>query len=238
MKRFLISIAQFLYRHRLLPAPPLAQQMCADKEFVRRVEQGERDIEEGRCSYITLAELARCVEIHGLVQSGKEGDELMGEASELVGSPSAVPPPTATAALEKVTVLTELQSVLDKLDRAIQVKDRDLLAEQGKEGENALKLSRLKGAEVMVRQARALLADYGTGLAEATGDDVEDEDEYAWVLPGVRVVNNDDDVYVIESVDRDAEEVVLHVEGHDKFKATYNLDDFLGEFEEAEEPNQ
>lgn len=103
----------------------------------------------------------------------------MGEAKDIVGTPKEeykaprkskknlddVHIPGTRAA--KAGVIAVLTDVIDDLDRAIQVKQQDLSMEgHGMVPENHYKLGILKGADSLVRRARAMLQDYGLDLDE------------------------------------------------------------------------
>jgi len=125
----------------------------------------------------------------------------MGEASDIVGKPkdehkaprktkkalSDVHVPGTRAA--KAGVVAVLTDVIDDLDRAIQVKQNDLSVEgHGMVPENHYKLGILKGADSLMRRARAMLQDYGLDLDEightedpqaAKGEEIEAHSDMA-----------------------------------------------------------
>jgi hypothetical protein len=94
----------------------------------------------------------------------------MGEAREIVGTPKDEYPQPARkdgVTSVRVTVLSQLTETIDDLDRAIRVKQKDLTSEgHSAVPENHYKLGILKGADSLVRRARAMLQDYGLDLDE------------------------------------------------------------------------
>jgi len=94
----------------------------------------------------------------------------MGEAKEIVGSPKDEYKPAQDVVGIKPkpgSVISTLTSLIDDLDRAIQVKQGDLTSEgHGMVPENHYKLGILKGADSLIRRARAMLQDYGLDLDE------------------------------------------------------------------------
>jgi hypothetical protein len=93
----------------------------------------------------------------------------MGEAKDIVGSPKDEYKPRSPISIKTdgSGVIARLTIVIDDLDRAIQVKQQDLTSEgHGLVPENHYKLGILKGADSLVRRARAMLQDYGLDLDE------------------------------------------------------------------------
>ena len=123
----------------------------------------------------------------------------MGVARDLVGQPGdecAPPQPAAPSAKPQRSTITagsiiaRATALIDDLDRCIQVKQKDLEAEgRPLAAENHYKLGILKGADSLLRRARAMLQDYGTDLdlalnpttdaAAAGGSEIEGEDDLA-----------------------------------------------------------
>lgn len=117
----------------------------------------------------------------------------MGEAKDLVGKPGdEVPPPKGakpptkptlddvrtgkSKAKDPTSVITDLSVTIDKLDRALEVKQQDIHREgRAMVAENHYKLGILQGAISLLRRARAMLQDYGSDL-ELTLNPDEDED--------------------------------------------------------------
>jgi hypothetical protein len=113
----------------------------------------------------------------------------MGVAKDLVGKPGdEIPPPKATKphqtlddvrtgkAKDPTSVITDLSVTIDKLDRALQVKQQDIHSEgRAMVAENHYKLGILQGSISLLRRARAMLQDYGTDLELSLHPD-EDED--------------------------------------------------------------
>jgi hypothetical protein len=92
----------------------------------------------------------------------------MGEAVDTVkggnGSTSRVP---RSKTFAKGSVLSDLTNIMDRLDRAKEVKQDDLDQEgRSSQPENHAKLGLLQAAGAMVRRARAILEDYGGDLDE------------------------------------------------------------------------
>jgi hypothetical protein len=100
----------------------------------------------------------------------------MGEAVDTVkgnGSHSSRVPRSKTFA--KGSVLSDLTNIMDRLDRAKEVKQDDLDQEgRGALAENHAKLGLLQAAGALVRRARALLEDYGGDLNEDIAADLVD----------------------------------------------------------------
>ncbi len=107
----------------------------------------------------------------------------MGEAKDIVGKPSDdhFPPPAGPVT---GSVIQRLTSMIDDVDRAIQVKEHDLTVEGPNHyAENHYKLGILKASDSMLRRVRAMLQDYGTDLKQdfdptedieaASGEDLE-----------------------------------------------------------------
>lgn len=99
----------------------------------------------------------------------------MGEAKDIVGTPKdeykRPIPATDVAGIKPKpgSVISTLTVVIDDLDRAIQVKQGDLTSEgHSMVPENHYKLGILKGADSLIRRARAMLQDYGLDLDETT----------------------------------------------------------------------
>ncbi len=92
----------------------------------------------------------------------------MGEAVDTVkgnGSHSSPVPRSKTFA--KGSVLADLTNIMDRIDRAKEVKQDDLDQEgRSAQAENHAKLGLLQAAGAMVRRARAILEDYGGDLDE------------------------------------------------------------------------
>lgn len=113
----------------------------------------------------------------------------MGTAKDLVGKPGdEIPPPKTTKprkTLDDVrtgrdkaptSVITDLSLTIDKLDRALEVKQQDIHTEgRSQVAENHYKLGILQGSISLLRRARAMLQDYGTDL-ELSLNPNEDED--------------------------------------------------------------
>jgi|MudIll2142460700_1097286.scaffolds.fasta_scaffold00224_8 hypothetical protein len=116
----------------------------------------------------------------------------MGTAKDLVGKPGdEIPPPkhakpptkptlddvrTGKAAKEPTSVITDLSLTIDKLDRALQVKQQDIHTEgRAMVAENHYKLGILQGALSLLRRARAMLQDYGTDLELTIHPDADED---------------------------------------------------------------
>lgn len=108
----------------------------------------------------------------------------MGEAKDIVGKPhdDHFPMPAGSA---PGSVIQRMGAMIDDTDRAIQVKEHDLIVEGPKHyAENHYKLGILKAADSLMRRARALLQDYGTDIEQdfdptedikaASGEDLEE----------------------------------------------------------------
>ena len=98
----------------------------------------------------------------------------MGEAKNIVGVEED-PPDTGT-------VIADLGNIIDRIDKAIEIKQQDLADEEGEECVNHFKLGILKAADALVRRAKAALEDYGYAFEldwpeseSESGDDDEDE---------------------------------------------------------------
>jgi hypothetical protein len=114
---------------------------------------------------------------------------IMGTAKDLVGKPGdEIPPPkppkprrtlddVRTGKVKDPTsVITDLSLTIDKLDRALEVKQQDIHSEgRAMVAENHYKLGILQGSISLLRRARAMLQDYGTDL-ELTVNPNEDDD--------------------------------------------------------------
>jgi len=143
---------------------------------------------------------------------GQPRRKKMGEAKEIVGKPydDHFPAPVGVAA---GSVIQRMSLMVDDIDRAIQVKEHDLSVE-GKNNfaENHYKIGILKGADSLIRRARAMLQDYGTDLDQdfdpsedikaASGEDLEN----GVVIP----LNSDkkeyDPIPIMENVEEEDEE--------------------------------
>ena len=109
----------------------------------------------------------------------------MGEARDIVGQPGdEVSKPRkprsrktkAQDVIAKASVIEHLTEVIDDLDRAIQVKQKDLTSEgHGMVPENHYKLGILKVADSHIRRARAALQDYGVDLELALNPTLDTE---------------------------------------------------------------
>lgn len=114
----------------------------------------------------------------------------MGEAKEMVGSPvpkPAMPSIGCKSRTSQSSIIDRLDEIQDDLDKAIEIKQHDLLTEgKGSRAENHFKLGILKAADSMVRRAKAALEDYGSDLQydidptldekAASGEDLEEDD--------------------------------------------------------------
>lgn len=123
--------------------------------------------------------------------------------------------------------------ILDDLDTAIQVKEKDLNKEKGQEAENALKLGKLKAAESMMRQARALLEDYGSALDHDAEVIPLPLDPSAWVKAGAVAEHGDSgEMFVVDEVVEDGDERVVkaHHETNKYMKIECPMDEFLSDF--------
>ena len=120
----------------------------------------------------------------------------MGEAKELVGTPSTIPPRakrTPTPAGDRISIIERLEQSIEDLDKAITVKQADLLSEgKGSRAENHYKLGILRATDSLLRRAAVALKDYGTDLQydldptldaaaalgnEFEGGDIDDSDD-------------------------------------------------------------
>ena len=112
----------------------------------------------------------------------------MGEAKDIVGVAAAPksqspdrPEPQARAFRDRrlqvgsragagagagAGVLGDLSTMVDRLDRAIEVKLQDLDNEPTAIAENHVKLGLLRGSSALIRRAKAMLEDYGRDLAD------------------------------------------------------------------------
>jgi len=153
----------------------------------------------------------------------------MGEAVETVkggnGSHSSPVPRSKTFA--RGSVLADLTNIMDRIDRAKEVKQDDLDQEgRSAQAENHAKLGLLQAAGAMVRRARAILEDYGGDLDEdvsaelsdglgdnlkrefTTDQEVDDyypfgpEDLPEWMKIGVKLRDPDDDgPWIVKDID-------------------------------------
>lgn len=99
----------------------------------------------------------------------------MGEAKDIVGKHDHFPEPSEVGG----SVIARLGGMIEDLDRAMQVKEHDLSVEgDALRAENHYKLGILKGADSLLRRARAMLQDYGSDL-EQDFDPTEDEEAAA-----------------------------------------------------------
>lgn len=99
----------------------------------------------------------------------------MGEAKEIVGSARREYTPEGKPGLS-LAVIPRLTGIIDDLDLAITVKQNDLAAEgHSAVPENHYKLGILKGADSLVRRARAMLEDYGIDLDQAINPTEDDK---------------------------------------------------------------
>lgn len=99
----------------------------------------------------------------------------MGEASDIVGKHDHFPKPAEVGG----SVIARIGGMIEDLDRAMQVKEHDLAVEgDALRAENHYKLGILKGADSLLRRARAMLQDYGSDL-EQDFDPTEDEEAAA-----------------------------------------------------------
>lgn len=159
----------------------------------------------------------------------------MGEASALVGKHDHTPPTQEQKG--SGSILSRLTGILDDLDKAIQVKDKDLNQEKGKEAENAVKLGKLKAAEAMVRQARALLEDYGVALDRDADVIPLPLDPTAWVKAGAVAVHRDTGehwrVDSVEDLVAEGTTVKAHHEEHQFMKVDMVIDDFIEKFDQG-----
>lgn len=92
----------------------------------------------------------------------------MGEAVDTVkGNGSHSSPVPRSKSFGKGSVVADLTNIVDRIDRAKEVKQSDLDAEgRSALAENHAKLGLLQAAGALVRRARALLEDYGGDLDE------------------------------------------------------------------------
>lgn len=84
----------------------------------------------------------------------------MGEAKDLVGKPPKKEEKKIENPKEGTGVLRDLHSILDRLDRAKEVKLSDLDSEPSEIARNHVKLGILNGASALIRRAAVMLADY------------------------------------------------------------------------------
>lgn len=142
----------------------------------------------------------------------------MGEAVETVkGNGSHSSPVPRSQNFAKGSVLADLTNIMDRIDRAKEVKQDDLDQEgRSAQAENHAKLGLLQAAGAMVRRARAILEDYGgdldedisADLCEGLGDhlkhdytpeDPENDDPFGpedlpdWASVGAELRDPDDD---------------------------------------------
>jgi hypothetical protein len=116
----------------------------------------------------------------------EERTKAMGEAKDIVGVAAAPksqspdrPEPQARAFRDRklqvgsraragagTGVLGDLSTMVDRLDRAIEVKLQDLDNEPTAIAENHVKLGLLRGSSALIRRAKAMLEDYGRDLAD------------------------------------------------------------------------
>lgn len=99
----------------------------------------------------------------------------MGEAKEIVGAPARKSKHSSQSdgdlgfssddCLSHSAVIPKLESVIDNLDKAISIKQEDLLGEgDALKAENHYKLGILKAADSLIRRAKELLCAYGADL--------------------------------------------------------------------------
>lgn len=158
----------------------------------------------------------------------------MGEAIETVkgnGSKGSLVPRSKTFA--QGSILSDLTNLMDRIDRAKEVKQSDLDAEgRAAMAENHAKLGLLQAAGALVRRARALLEDYGKDLDEdiaaelneGLGDQLkalhpENEEDDApfgpedlpkWMKIGVELRDPDDQgPWRVEDIDYDLGRIIL-----------------------------
>jgi hypothetical protein len=158
----------------------------------------------------------------------------MGEAKAIVGSHDLEPKLSNVVPLNgggaEPTLLSLLTKATDGLDRAIQAKEKDLNLEGAAMlAENNLKLGRLKAADALIRQARAILQDYGAGL-----DDLESKDPAAWIVPGAIAAYDNGEQWVVDEVVGvgDVRMVKAHRQEFPAMKVELPILDFMEEFEE------
>lgn len=100
----------------------------------------------------------------------------MGEAKETVGTKKKSSPVKAVKDVGDTSIMDLLGDAIDKLDDAVGVKQKDLTTEgDALAAENHFKLGMLKGADSLIRRARAMLEDYGSDL-DADLDPTFDDD--------------------------------------------------------------
>jgi len=100
----------------------------------------------------------------------------MGEAVESVkGNGSKSSPVPRSKTFSEGSILADLTNILDRIDRAKEVKQGDLDEEgRGAMAENHTKLGLLTGAGALVLRARAMLEDYGRDVDEDISAEVND----------------------------------------------------------------
>jgi hypothetical protein len=96
-------------------------------------------------------------------------EKVMGEAKEIVGSKKDkiidLSKRRKAESFEDGTVLDRITSMIEDLDRAIEVKQHDLDVEGTAQApENHFKLGILRASDSLLRRARAMLEDYGSDL--------------------------------------------------------------------------
>ena len=158
----------------------------------------------------------------------------MGEASSLVGKHDHAPPTEEQKG--SGSILARMTGMLDDLDKAIQVKEKDLNQEKSQEAENSLKLGKLKAAEALIRQARALLEDYGTTLDQDAEVIPLPLDPTAWIKPGAIAVHGETgDLWDVDEVEKGTNETVVkaHNQKHGFMKMELPIDDFIVEFDKS-----
>jgi hypothetical protein len=100
----------------------------------------------------------------------------MGEASELVGKAKDDHFPVPVGSNGTTSIISRMTSVIDDLDRAVQVKEHDFAVEgSAAKAENHFKLGMLRAADSLTRRARAILQDYGADLAHDVNPTVDEE---------------------------------------------------------------
>lgn len=214
-------------RRKLLRPP--AQQRVIPKIEPEYYEEPMRDLDR---------EMTREKMGHGKKRKPKRRKR-MGEASELVGHHDHTPPTEDQKG--SGSILARLTGVLDDLDKAIQVKEKDLNQEKGKEAENGLKLGKLKAADTLMRQARAMLEDYGVTLDQDADVIPLPLDPAAWVKPGTIAAHGDTgELWVVDEVVEEVDERVVkaHHSNHAFMKMELPIEDFIAEFEKEDDPDE
>jgi hypothetical protein len=82
----------------------------------------------------------------------------------------------ASRSLNDLGVIGDLAKIVDRIDRAIELKQDDLGNEPSNVAENHHKLGLLKASNDLIRRAKAMLEDYGKDIEEDT-DPIYDEEE-------------------------------------------------------------